>query len=164
MFKRGPAKFRWPSFKVTGYHSHGGTGWRSWFRHCAANLEVAGSIPDSVIGIFHWHNPSGHTTALGLTRPKSVQCVRPPTLLPSSRGSVLAFGTQFRGFRPGRSRRIFHGEKIHSTPSFGREVKPFVPCRIFAACKRTRKCMRGSRSFRSKLPVISHPGSSSFHY
>ena len=34
-----------------------------------------------------------------------------------SRGSVLAFGTQVRGFRPGRSRRIFQSEKILSTPS-----------------------------------------------
>jgi hypothetical protein len=31
--------------------------------------KVAGSIPDGVIGIFHWHNPSGRTTALGLTQP-----------------------------------------------------------------------------------------------
>jgi hypothetical protein len=27
------------------------------------------SIPDSVIGIFHWHNPSVRTTALGSTQP-----------------------------------------------------------------------------------------------
>jgi hypothetical protein len=40
-------------------------------------------------------------------------------------------------FKPGRSRRIFQGEKILSTPSFGGEVKPLVPCRRFAACKRT---------------------------
>ena len=80
------------------------------------------------------------------------------------RGSVLVFGTQVRRFKPGRSHRIFQGEKILSTPSFGREVKPFVPCRIFASCKRNRKCMRGSRSFRSKLPAISRPSSSSFHY
>ena len=53
-----------------------------------------------------------------------------------SRGSVLAFGTQVRGFKPGRSRRTFQGEKILSTPSFGEEVKPSVPCRIFTACKR----------------------------
>ena len=46
-------------------------------------------------------------------------------------------------------------KKFLSTPSFGREVKPFVPCRIFAACKRTRKCIRGSRSFLSKLPAFS---------
>ena len=36
-----------------------------------------------------------------------------------SRGSVLAFGTQVRGFTPGRSRRIFRAKKILSTPSFG---------------------------------------------
>ena len=81
-----------------------------------------------------------------------------------SRGSVLIFGTQVSGFKPGRSRRIFQGEKILNTPSFGRELKLFVPCRIFAACKRTRKCMRGSRSFLSKLQAISRPSSSSFHY
>jgi len=52
-----------------------------------------------------------------------------------SRGSVLAFSTQVRGFTPGRSRQIFKGEKILSTPSFGGEVKPSVPCRRFAACK-----------------------------
>ena len=31
--------------------------------------KVAGSIPDGVIGIFHWHNPSGRTKALGSTQP-----------------------------------------------------------------------------------------------
>jgi hypothetical protein len=46
-----------------------------------------------------------------------------------SRGSVLAFGTRIRGFKPGRSRRIFQAKKILSTPSFGGEVKPSVPCR-----------------------------------
>jgi hypothetical protein len=30
--------------------------------------EVAGSIPDGVIAIFHWHNPSGRTMALGSTQ------------------------------------------------------------------------------------------------
>jgi hypothetical protein len=40
-----------------------------------------------------------------------------------SRGGVLAFGTKVRGFKPGRSRQIFQGEKILSTPSFGGEVK-----------------------------------------
>ena len=52
-----------------------------------------------------------------------------------SRGTVLVFGTQVHGFKPGRSRRIFQDENILSTPSFGREVKPFVPCRWFTACK-----------------------------
>jgi hypothetical protein len=50
---------------------------------------------------------------------------------------VLAFSIQVRGFKPGRSRRNFKGEKILSTPSFGGEVKPSVPCRSFAACKRS---------------------------
>jgi hypothetical protein len=26
-----------------------------WLRYCAANRKVAGSIPDGVIGFFHWH-------------------------------------------------------------------------------------------------------------
>jgi hypothetical protein len=54
-----------------------------------------------------------------------------------SRGSVLAFGTQVRGLAPSRSRRIFLGETILSTPSFGGEVKPSVSCRIFTACERS---------------------------
>ena len=47
----------------------GGTLWRSWLRHCATSRKVVGSIPDCVIGIFHWHKPSGRTIALGLTQP-----------------------------------------------------------------------------------------------
>jgi len=46
-----------------------GTRWRSWLRYCATSRKVAGSIPDGVIGIFHRHNPSGRTMALGLTQP-----------------------------------------------------------------------------------------------
>ena len=49
---------------------------------------------------------------------------------------MLTFSTQVRGFKPGRSGRIFKGEKILSTPSFGGQVKPSVPCRRFTACKR----------------------------
>ena len=38
-----------------------------------------------------------------------------------SRGSVLAFGTQVRGFKPGRNRRIFKGEKSSARlPSEGK--------------------------------------------
>jgi hypothetical protein len=50
---------------------------------------------------------------------------------------VLAFSTQVRGFKPGRSRRIFKGKKILSTPSFGGEVKPSVLYHRFVACKRS---------------------------
>jgi len=63
---------------------------------------------------------------------------------------VLTFGTQVCGFKPGRSRRIFRAKKILSTPSFGREVKPSVPCRRFAACKRSLN-LRGSRNL-GKIP------------
>ena len=51
------------------YLANGGTRWRSWLMHCATSRKVTGSIPDGVTGIFHWHNPSGRTMALGLTQP-----------------------------------------------------------------------------------------------
>ena len=73
-----------------------------------------------------------------------------------SRGSVLAFGTQLRGFIPGRSRRIFRAKKILSTLSFGGEVKPSVPCRNFTACKRSLNITWRS-AFRHILPDISRP-------
>ena len=78
-----------------------------------------------------------------------------------SRGSVLAFSTQVRGFKPGRSRRIFNGEKILSTPSFGGEVKPSVPRRRFATCNRSLNGVEVVIS--AKLPdnILAH--SSHFH-
>ena len=51
------------------YFSVQGTLWCSWLRHCATSREVVGSIPDKVIGIFYWHNPSDRTMALVLTQP-----------------------------------------------------------------------------------------------
>ena len=69
---------------------------------------------------------------------------------------MLAFGTQVRGFKPGR--RIFKGEKILSTPSFGGEVKPSVLCRRFAACKKSLE-LRGSRILDEICQNISRPRS-----
>ena len=43
---------------------------------------------------------------------------------------------KFAGSNPAEAVGIFQGEKILSTPSFGWEVKPSVPCRRFTACKR----------------------------
>jgi hypothetical protein len=41
-----------------------------------------------------------------------------------SRGSVLAFSTQVRGFKPGRSRRIFWAKKFSARlPSEGKESR-----------------------------------------
>ena len=79
-----------------------------------------------------------------------------------SRGSVLAFGTQVRGFKPGRSRWLFQGKEIFSTPSFGGEVKPSVPCRRFTACKRSLNVMWKSSIFRQNSSAISQPCSSTF--
>ena len=76
----------------------------------------------------------------------------------------MPFGTQVRRFKPGRSRRIFQGEKILSTPSFRREVKPFVLCRRFTACKRSLNVTWKSGIFRQNSSVISRPSSSSFRY
>ena len=80
-----------------------------------------------------------------------------------SRGSVLAFGIQVHWFKPGRSRRIFQGEKIN-TPSFGREVKAFAPCRRFTACKRSLNVTWKSGIFGQNSSAISLPSSSAFHY
>ena len=53
-----------------------GTRWCSLLRHCATSRKVAGSIPDSVTGIFHCQNPSGRTMALGLTQPLTEMSTR----------------------------------------------------------------------------------------
>ena len=48
---------------------YAGTAVAQWLRCCATNREIPGSIPDGVIGIFHSHNPSDRTMALGSTQP-----------------------------------------------------------------------------------------------
>ena len=57
--------------------------WEKWCMYMYIR-KVAGSIPDGVIGIFHWQNPSDRTMALGPTQPlteifpggKSGRCLR----------------------------------------------------------------------------------------
>jgi hypothetical protein len=39
-------------------------------------VEIVGSIPDGVIGIFHSYNPSGRTIALGLAEPLTKMSTR----------------------------------------------------------------------------------------
>ena len=65
-------------------------------------------------------------------------------------------------FKPDRSRWIFQGEKILSTPSFGGEVKPSVPCRRFTACKRSLNVTWKLGIFRQNSSAISRPCSSTF--
>jgi hypothetical protein len=71
--------------------------------------------------------------------------------------SMLASGTQVCGFKPGWSRRIFQAKKILSMPSFGREVKPSVPCRSFAACKRSVHLPWKSHAVGKIESAMSHP-------
>jgi len=47
-----------------------------WLRRCATNRKVAGSIQRGVIGIFHWHNASDRTMALGSTQPLTEMSTR----------------------------------------------------------------------------------------
>ena len=58
------------------YRSWRGMRWRSWLRHCPTSRKVAGSVPDGVIGIFHWHNLSGRTMALESTQPLTEMSTR----------------------------------------------------------------------------------------
>ena len=63
---------------ISSSSSSGDARWRTWLRHYAKNRQVAGSIPDGVIGIFQWYNPSGRTMALGSTQPPvemSTRCI-----------------------------------------------------------------------------------------
>ena len=53
-----------------------GRRWRGLLRHCATHRKVVGSIPDSVITIFHWHSPFGRTMALGSTQPLMEMSIR----------------------------------------------------------------------------------------
>jgi hypothetical protein len=53
-----------------------GTRWRSWLRHCSTSRKVVGLIPDGVIGIFHFRNPSSRTMALGSTQPLTEMSTR----------------------------------------------------------------------------------------
>jgi len=48
----------------------------SYFPSNPSPRKVAGSIPDGVIGIFYWHNPSGRTMSLGLTLPLTEMSTR----------------------------------------------------------------------------------------
>jgi hypothetical protein len=58
------------------YITFGDTRKRSLSRHCATSRKVACLISDVAIGIFHWHNPSGCTTALGLNQPLTEMSTR----------------------------------------------------------------------------------------
>jgi hypothetical protein len=51
----------------------------------------------------------------------------------------------------------FKGDKIRSTPSFGGEVKPLVPCRRFTACKKPYRKYKESAHVAYLENMISQP-------
>jgi hypothetical protein len=51
--------------------------------------------------------------------------------------ACLPLDPRFAGSNPAEDDGFSRVIKIRSTPSFGGEVKPSVPCRRFTACKRT---------------------------
>jgi len=53
------------AFPLPASPPHKGHAAAQWLRHCATNRKVADLIPDGVTGIFHRHNPSGRTMAMG---------------------------------------------------------------------------------------------------
>jgi len=87
---------------------------RSGLRHWATIRRAAGSIPDRVIGIYHSHNPSGRTMALGSNQPlremstrviswggKGGRCVGLKSLLPSCADSLEILGSSTSHTRQG---------------------------------------------------------------
>jgi hypothetical protein len=58
------------------YSKFGGMWWCRWLRHCITNEKDMGSIPDGHIGIFHRHNPFGHTMGLGSSQLLTEMCTR----------------------------------------------------------------------------------------
>ena len=67
--------YRAPAFIISPPPAHT-TAVAQCLRCCATNLKVAGSIPDGVSGIFHWHNPFDRTMALESTQPLTEMSTR----------------------------------------------------------------------------------------
>jgi hypothetical protein len=53
-----------------------GMPWQCWLRHSSTSRKDVSSIPDGIIGIFHWHNPSSCTMALRSTQPLTEMSTR----------------------------------------------------------------------------------------
>ena len=63
---------------------------------------------------------------------------------------------KFAGSNRAEAVGFFRAKKVVSTPSFGGEVKPSVPCRRFAACKRSLN-LSGSRNLGKITGHLSRP-------
>jgi hypothetical protein len=93
-------------------------GRRSWLRHCATSRKVAASIPDGVIGIFHWHNLSGRTMALRSTQPLKEMSTR------NIFWAVKAAGAY--GWQPYRFLMPQPSETLRASPGLYRDCFTFI--------------------------------------
>jgi hypothetical protein len=78
--------------------------WRSWLTHCATSRKVAGSIPDTVIGICHYgpevdsaSNRNEYQEYLLGEGGGGGRCVGLTTLPPSCAGCLEIWGSQPSG-------------------------------------------------------------------
>jgi hypothetical protein len=83
---------------------------RSLLRHCATSGKVASSIPDGVIGIFHWRTPSAYIVALvsnqPLTKLSTSRCLRQTNLQPSCTDCLEILGASTSRSHNGLSRTV----------------------------------------------------------
>ena len=93
-------------------------------KHCVTGRKVTGSIPDGVIGIFHWFNHSGRNIPLGSTQPlremstRNIYCgVMASTLPPSCADCLEIWDPQ----PPGT---LWH------VPAYTGIAKPYLLCII----------------------------------
>ena len=74
-----PGEDEWSITRSSDF-THGNSPWIYWTGEQAVaqlvEAEVAGSISDSVIKIFHWYKPSGRTMALESTEPLTEMSIR----------------------------------------------------------------------------------------
>ena len=132
-----------------------GNGWErmgcTWWRHFAVSCEasyrvllmqqlgckVRGEGRSSVWWYTRWQNVIVLRTVTGI----------PASFLHNSNTKQSGFGglevacwplvPKFAGSNPAKAVRFLRAIKILSTPSFGGEVKPSVPCCRFPSCKRS---------------------------
>jgi hypothetical protein len=110
-----------------------------------------------MIGLLQTHHEMGHYNAKSLHWLINLYVdILFYNRLRWSRGSVLAFWYPRSRVQTRPKPSDFLGEKNLSTPSFGGEVKPSVPCRRSAACKKSLN-LRGSRNLGKITGIISRP-------
>jgi len=116
----------------------GGTRWRIWLRHCATGWKVAVSIPDGIIEIFHWLNPSSQTVVLGSTQLLTAMSIRNISwgqrliTLPRSCVDCLDILGSSTFWSPSGLSRSIEGHKNHNNSML---IGPLWPGNNICACK-----------------------------